>query len=227
MSKYKVGDRVKVRKNLEQRNYKMEHSSHGGWYFMQSMSKLCGETVTIKSVDEEDECYRIVEDELRWTDEMFECLVEDNKMFTKEDIKTGMFGVMDNGNKFVIVNDRIVYQHGPFDELYSLNDNFEMCYNKIDKLYTGIKSFTMLESTLKTGEYGKVVWERKPLYNGKVVCINNHCNEDNYTVGKIYQFTNGHIKGDNGLQFPHGFTKIYSFKDWERWTGAKFIEIKE
>lgn len=68
--------------------------------------------------------------------------------------------------------------------------------------------------------------EPKKLYNGKVVCIDNVGNPNSYTVGKIYEFKDGRLKGDNGGVYPL-FTPIYTFEDWEKWTSAKFIEVIE
>ena len=67
--------------------------------------------------------------------------------------------------------------------------------------------------------------ETKPLYNGKVVCIDNKCNSRNYTVGKIYQFVNGQLKTDCADVLPK--ERVSSFEEWAKFTSAKFIEIKE
>lgn len=67
----------------------------------------------------------------------------------------------------------------------------------------------------------------KPLYNGKVVCVDNKNNTDTWTIGKIYQFTGGLIVSDAGVVFPGKYTPVYSFKEWSDWTSAKFIEVVE
>lgn len=69
--------------------------------------------------------------------------------------------------------------------------------------------------------------EEKPLYNGKVVCVDNRANERAYTVGKIYQFKDGTITADSGISMPNKKVKIHSFEDWQSWTSAKFIEVVE
>lgn len=64
--KYKVGDKVKVRKDFK------TCDTYGGYYVTDNMHKLAGKTVTISDVYE---CkYAICEDDKRycWTDEMFE-----------------------------------------------------------------------------------------------------------------------------------------------------------
>ncbi|WP_405380198.1 hypothetical protein [Phascolarctobacterium sp.] len=68
--------------------------------------------------------------------------------------------------------------------------------------------------------------EPRQLYNGKVVCVDNGQNTGLYTVGKLYKFKDGIMVADNGKKYPTA-QEIYSFEDWARWTGSKFIEIKE
>lgn len=65
MGKYKVGDKVRVRKDLVVGVY------YGDKLFVEDMEKLCGQKVTIESVRDEG-VYRIVEYDYNWTDEMFE-----------------------------------------------------------------------------------------------------------------------------------------------------------
>ena len=65
MGKFKIGDKVRVRKDLINSCY------YGNYRFVPSMKNRCGEIVTIESV-ERDGSYRILEDVYNWTDEMFE-----------------------------------------------------------------------------------------------------------------------------------------------------------
>lgn len=68
--RYNVGDKVRVKKDLK------VGEEYGGMIFNDSMSKHCGETVTINEVLSRG-YYRIVEYGWYWTDEMFDGLVED------------------------------------------------------------------------------------------------------------------------------------------------------
>lgn len=74
---------------------------------------------------------------------------------------------------------------------------------------------------------GKTEKKEEPpkLYNGKVVCVSNHSNPTKYTVGKIYQFVNGKIGGDNGLLVP--FDPVHSLEEFNKWSNSKFIEVVE
>lgn len=67
--KYKVGDKVRVRRDLE------ENKTYGGWGALKDMVKMRGEIVTIRRV--RSSAYELEEKGLMWTDEMFEGLVED------------------------------------------------------------------------------------------------------------------------------------------------------
>ena len=76
--KYKVGDKVKVRSDLE------KNKGYGGWYASESMVKMRGEIVTIRGVGSS--AYKLEENDLMWTDEMFEGLAED-ELTAEEAIK--------------------------------------------------------------------------------------------------------------------------------------------
>ena len=67
--KYKVGDKVRVRSDLE------KHKAYGGWYTSEGMVKMRGEIVTIRGV--KSSSYELEENDFRWTDEMFEGLAEE------------------------------------------------------------------------------------------------------------------------------------------------------
>lgn len=73
--KYKVGDKVRVREDLN------IDEKYGFLYVMDEMLK---KVVTIAYVY--DDCYKVVEDDYMWTDEMFEGLVED-ELTVEEAIK--------------------------------------------------------------------------------------------------------------------------------------------
>ena len=67
--KYKVGDKVRVRRDLE------GNKEYGGWYTSEGMVKMRGEIVTIRGVGSS--AYELEENDLMWTDGMLEGLVED------------------------------------------------------------------------------------------------------------------------------------------------------
>ena len=64
--KYKVGDKVRARKDL------IVDETYGEDSFVLGMKNMLGKTVTIDIVDEKNKKYRIRECTFNWTDEMFE-----------------------------------------------------------------------------------------------------------------------------------------------------------
>ena len=70
MNKYKIGDRVKIREDLE------ENKKYGCQIFVDSMCEVRGLTLTIDRVNDND-TYRMKEIGYNWTDEMIEGLAEE------------------------------------------------------------------------------------------------------------------------------------------------------
>lgn len=55
-------------------------------------------------------------------------------------LETGMFGVMSDGDQFVVVNDKLVYRNGDWDYVSEAEGDrlFGYC---VDKVWTGLVSF--------------------------------------------------------------------------------------
>lgn len=66
-------------------------------------------------------------------------------------------------------------------------------------------------------------------YNGKVVCVEVDVNEGLYTEGKIYEFIDGTFACDDGRKVHtwNDNVRFTSFAEWNRWSSAKWLEIKE
>ena len=156
-------------------------------------------------------------------------VVEDAKVFTKNDLKTGMFGVMDDEMNFVIVGDKIIYQNDGFDNVKSLTEDLCFYSRKIMKVYDGCYSFRHLNKLINNIAYtpATLVYNRErdteKFYNGKVVCIDNTGNSRVHTVGKIYQFEDGCITVDDGYKYD----KFHTFEEWAKFSHSKWLEIKE
>lgn len=71
--KYKVGDKVRIRKDLK------VGEIYGGCRFASGMQKLVGKIACIEVVSKGNECYRIDSNHFLWTDEMFEEVWKMNK----------------------------------------------------------------------------------------------------------------------------------------------------
>lgn len=74
--KYKVGDKVRVRSDLE------ENFDYGKDTFIEEMSNLKGKVVTIKKVN--NYSYEILEDIYNLTDEMLEDVAEDKNTIIEQ-----------------------------------------------------------------------------------------------------------------------------------------------
>ena len=99
MGKFKIGDKVRVRKDLINSCY------YGNYRFIPSMKNRCGEIVTIESV-ERDGSYRILEDVYNWTDEMFEEKVSGEDLYVSafkiNYIKTNITRIVRNKKTTVV-----------------------------------------------------------------------------------------------------------------------------
>lgn len=78
--KYKVGDKVRVRRDLE------EYGQYGKYGANRNMAELHGSIVEIKKVENEEQRYEINDNLYYWTDEMFEGLAEE-ELTAEEAIK--------------------------------------------------------------------------------------------------------------------------------------------
>ena len=78
--KYKVGDKVRVRSDLE------ENTCYGGKIFVRGMAVHRGKNVEISKVHDDVYCIKESDREWFWTDEMFEGLAED-ELTAEEAIK--------------------------------------------------------------------------------------------------------------------------------------------
>lgn len=115
--KFKVGDRVKVRKDLK------NNAFYGGNRVNEEMFMHRGQILTIRAIDGKN--YLMEEDKWYWNDEMFE-----NKDYTYEDLKKSPIGTkitFENGT--VLVKDEEDYfenvsKSRDIANLYNLKDNY-------------------------------------------------------------------------------------------------------
>ena len=154
-------------------------------------------------------------------------------MFTKNNLRTGDFVLRANGVEEVFIKEAGVFIGiEGYMRFISLADDLT---EPGDDEWDIVKVRRPIEThhyQFDCPNFGKVVYERerdtKKRYNGKVVCIDNTYNPHNYTVGKIYQFNDGVITDDDGFEFGNIEGEMfYTFEDWAKWTGSKFIEIVE
>lgn len=76
-------------------------------------------------------------------------------------LESGMFGEMNNGKIFVVVNDLIVYQDGDFDNVSTFNNDELQCNGadiSIIMLKKGVKLFNLFKGT-----NGMIIFDRSKL----------------------------------------------------------------
>ena len=138
--KYKVGDIVRIRKNL------VSSRTYNGIYITINREPYFGKIAKIKSIEYNSiELYYldIDNEEYKWTEDMLESVEE---KFTPKDLKTGMFGVTDDGEKFVVVNNYLVFQKGTALSIKNLDENLEHIYKniRIESIYSNMLEFNDL-----------------------------------------------------------------------------------
>lgn len=85
---------------------------------------------------------------------------EEKPKFTKKDLKTGMFVLTSNGEWAVVVNDRFIYEDGDFDDMSSINDDFEFLRGrKIDVIVNAV-SFDNAKTVIKCDYTRGILYRR-------------------------------------------------------------------
>jgi hypothetical protein len=160
-------------------------------------------------------------------------------MFTKSDLRNGDIILRRDGHVSIAIADLGVFV-SPFGFMPFHKTNEDLTDHEGDSEWDIVAvrrpvnkhdcQFTAFKHNLGELVYDRERDTKKPLYNCKVVCIDICNNIDVYTVGKIYQFKDGVLCGDDGVYYPcnpGGKKIIHSFDEWCKWTTAKFIEIVE
>ena len=171
--KYKVGDRVRIRKDLK------VNKRYGGNSVTSKMKELAGKMVAIELVLSD--YYKIKEDEemWHWTDEMFEGYVKP----TKEELFAMPLGTIiktdrDVNNIFVKVGEEDfcnddcdhIHLYDINNDDLSIRDNFygtkileiqEPTYNTIYKYETEVKEMTISEIEKELGYPVKIIKEEE------------------------------------------------------------------
>lgn len=129
----------------------------------------------------------------------------------KSDLKNMMIVELRDGDRYVVVGDRLYYGNGyrPLssftDDLKHVNRTFES--EDIVKVYSPIKYLPTSADLNRVEQLCTLEWEREDdldlPFNGKAVFTGtgqtNHCG---YTVGKVYEFVKGSTSDDDGMRRP-------------------------
>ena len=162
MAKYKVGDKVRIRKWDDMvSEFGIDEDGDidcGLIYFNSDMREYCGESMTITSV--KNNYYSMKEDdgEWKWTDHMF----LPGKRFSKADLKDGMM-VEDARHErylFLAGSFRNVNNELCMDDYDSTLTSYGAAQDDIVKVgYPDYKIYTGLQSLLDH-DFSEVIWER-------------------------------------------------------------------
>ena len=172
--KYKVGDKVLIRDDLESGMY------YDFVYFCYEMKRYCNKVMTIDKVYEDcNGCYKMkkedyAKDDHRWSfnDEMIVGKVEEDVEFTKNDLKTGMICTDKTDTEWLVLRDcvtidetrDILVSKGTWCDLKHVNNDLTSSYNeyrdivKVESGYCFDIESVLNGSGLKAER--KIVWER-------------------------------------------------------------------
>lgn len=102
MSKYTIGDKVKVSSRLTRREYNSSCNNPESYYMVcRRQQELSGEILTIKNIDHEGD-YLVVENEFQWTDEM---LVSVNDKNEDDFVRYMVYGTGCDNNSQLVENE--------------------------------------------------------------------------------------------------------------------------
>jgi len=188
MSKFKIGDKVKVR-SWDDMEKEYGINAWGNidvrCGFTPEMKRFCGKVVTIKSISTSGRAYRIKEDAeaYYWSDGMFKSEHEMIVVYA------------DTESKKVVAIDKIT---GEKAEAYCHPDD-EFDFTK--GAFLAFDRLRGREDRVKK-PYGR--------YDGEVIFTKENPVFDAFTVGKIYKVKNGVIKNDKGdlMNFKKKFFNI-------------------
>lgn len=160
MKVYEVGDKVRIKSNLTEGDDKY------GMFVTDEMVQASGEIAEITGtwIAYEDTCYmgyhlkiNGLESEYTWTDDEFDSDGTVTK-FMPKDLKSGMFGETNDADKFVVVNDILVFKSGSYQPIADFDDNLCSGSYKIVRVKTGCKSFMQYVDS----KDGTIVYNRQP-----------------------------------------------------------------
>lgn len=222
-TKYKPGDMVTVRSDLQYRTYKMADGKNTMNTTPQMLSKA-GKKVKIKSVTKTGK-YIIEGSIFPWVDEMF---VNESSVNTTEhksdepkfkvgdrvrvrtDLTVGKSYYMKNGKWRDSFIEQMTDMKG---KVVTISEATDQCYNIAESDWNWTDEMFEDKPVTKTGYCGKTV------FIGRSSIPRSFC-----TVGKIYEFVDGRTKDDDGTIIPI-MRPVDSLEDCL--TKDDFIEIVE
>lgn len=240
--KYKVGDKVRVRKDLCAGDGKVYHMEGGryGDTFVSAMAHLVGKVVTIRAADK---MYAIEEFGYNWTDEMFEPVTVQKIVITTDGTET--LARLYDGNEVIKSATAKCSPEDTFDFNTGAKLAFERLIGeekkekekpfkfKVGKQYQHgdrVIEITNARHEADGNHYDfKVI--RGKIEGGLSFAENNPWQDSlvlfkwyngkvvcvksdrDFTVGKVYEFIDGQVKDNDGTMRPVG-AKIKKLEDY-------------
>lgn len=129
----------------------------------------------------------------------------------KSDLKNMMIVELRNGERYVVIGDRLYYGTGFFplntftDDLKHANRTYES--EDIVKVYDSIDYLPTTDDLEYAEQLCTLLWEREDdlvlPFNGKAVYTGQgQLSKSGYTVGKVYSFNDGKTTDDDGEERP-------------------------
>ena len=159
--KFKVGDRVKLKDDL------IIGQQYNGIKFCEEMEKYKEKICMIRVCHEYSKTYLLDIDDggFYYGEDMLE-LYKDEEFSYKDLLQTGVFGETSNGEVFVVIGNKLVYQNGEFDPINLLNDKLQFKSGRfIYKLVEGCNSFSQYKKNYSKSIFIKKVFTEKELRN--------------------------------------------------------------
>lgn len=160
---YEVGDKVRIKSHLTIGDDKY------GVFVTASMVKASGKIATVVGArldyDRDADfgsygAYTLeidgITSELTWTDDEFDS-DETVAKFMPKDLKTGMFGETDDGDRFVVVDDILVFKNGSYQPISDFDDDLCSGHYYIMKVKTDCTSFMQYAAS----DCGTVIYDRR------------------------------------------------------------------
>lgn len=207
--KFKVGDKVRVRKDLEEgRSYYMEDKKVHNT-FVCPMNILKGQVVTISKILDHQHAVKecpnaVMGGVFCWVDEMFE----------SEPIKSSC------RKKIVITTDGTETHARLYEENKLVKTATAKC--SPDDTFDFAEGARLAFERLRESEETERAKPQLKYYSGKVVCTYRGT-DDSYTVGKIYEFVNGTVVDDDG-EVRYKFNPVFNISELQL---VRFIPLVE
>lgn len=191
MTKFKVGDKVRVRKNLR------TNAFYGRTNFISEMNRMKGQIVTIKNMSSDGKSFMIEEFDYYWSPEMLEPVKEDKLIF--------------NGNATILFKDGKKYvTRCDTSDTYDREKGLLMALAKANGYTYGDIQKMLNNATIKGKDMQVREVRRRAEVGEYVKIINKEVNSYDYKNGDILKI----IDADNYVRYGHHIGQFLFDKEY-------------